>query len=299
MAEKLEFRALRADEVEVRIGTVSEKGKGCSLLLYKDARCDMSILDETVGSLNWKREHSNSNANCTVSIYNEKTGQWISKEDTGKESFTEKEKGLASDSFKRACVNWGIGRELYTSPFIWFAAGEVNIVKKGDTNKYTTYDRFSVTEMEVVDGRIKKVTVVNETTKTTKSFYGKNISTTASKPAATTAKPAQTKTAAKSTASKPAPATAKTPAKKAAPSAQTPSAPAPSVQTQSVADLGSYRITTDCSRKGMTLDELFAANEQTFLKRVVQCATPERPAMQADASYVKPFLESKGVSLAS
>lgn len=298
MAEKLEFRALRADEVEVRVGTVSEKG--CSLLLYKDARCDMSILDEKVGPLNWKREHSNGNANCTVSIYNEKTGQWISKEDTGTESFTEKEKGLASDSFKRACVNWGIGRELYTSPFIWFATGEVNIVaKKGDGNKKTTYDRFSVTEMEVVDGRIKKVTVVNETTKTTKSFYGKNISTTASKPAATTAKPAQTTAAAKSTTSKPAPATAKTPTKSAAPSVQAPNVQTPSVQTQSVADLGSYRITTDCSRKGKTLDELFAANEQTFLKRVVQCATPERPAMQADASYVKPFLESKGVSLAS
>lgn len=288
MAEKLEFRALRADEVEARVGTASEKG--CSLLLYKDARCDMNILDEAVGSMNWKREHSNGNANCTVSIYNDKTGQWIAKEDTGTESFSQKEKGLASDSFKRACVNWGIGRELYTSPFIWFSAGEVNLVKKDNSDKKTTYDRFSVTEMEVVDGRIKKVTVVNETTKTTKSFYGKNISTTASKPAATTAKPAQ-KTAAKSTASKPAPATAKTPAKSAAPT--------PSVQTQNVADLGSYRITTDCSRKGMTLNELFAANEQTFLKRVVQCATPERPAMQADASYVKPFLESKGVSLAS
>lgn len=296
MAEKLEFRALRADEVEARVGTASEKG--CSLLLYKDARCDMNILDEAVGPMNWKREHSNGNANCTVSIYNDKTGQWIAKEDTGTESFSQKEKGLASDSFKRACVNWGIGRELYTSPFIWFSAGEVNLVKKDNSDKKTTYDRFSVTEMEVVDGRIKKVTVVNETTKTTKSFYGKNISTT-SKPAATTAKPAQTKTAAKSTASKPAPTAAKTPAKSAAASVQTPSAPAPSVQTQDVADLGSYRITTDCSRKGMTLDELFAANEQTFLKRVVQCATPERPAMQADASYVKPFLESKGVSLAS
>lgn len=296
MAEKLEFRALRADEVEARVGTISEKG--CSLLLYKDARCDMNILDEVVGPMNWKREHSNGNANCTVSIYNDKTGQWIAKEDTGIESFSQKEKGLASDSFKRACVNWGIGRELYTSPFIWFSAGEVNILVDKDGKK-RTYDRFSVTEMEVVGGRIKKVTVVNETTKTTKSFYGKNISTTVSKPAATTAKSAQTKTAAKSAASKPAPATAKTPTKSAAPSVQTPSVQTPNVQTSSVADLGSYRITTDCSRKGMTLDELFAANEQTFLKRVVQCATPERPAMQADASYVKPFLESKGVSLAS
>ena len=294
MAEKLKFRALRADEVEVRVGTVSPKG--CSLLLYKDARCDMSILDETVGPLNWKREHSNENANCTVSIFNEKTSQWISKEDTGTESFTEKEKGLASDSFKRACVNWGIGRELYTAPFIWFSAGEVNLADKN--GKKTTYDRFSVSEMEVVNGRITKVTVVNETTKTTKTFYGKALSTatattkSATAPATKKSAPAATKTSA--SASKPAtskPAPAKTSEEKVAP-ATSPAAPNPT-------NLGSYRITTECSRKGMTLDELFAADEQAFLKRVVQFGTPDHPAMQADAAFVKPFLESKGISLAS
>lgn len=110
------FRKLRADEIEVRVGTVM-KG-AATLLLYKDARCDMNILDETVGQMGWKREHSRDNANCTVSIWDAEKGQWISKEDTGTESFTEREKGLASDSFKRACVNWGIGRELYTSPRI-------------------------------------------------------------------------------------------------------------------------------------------------------------------------------------
>ena len=110
------FRKLRADEIEVRVGSVMDGA--ATLLLYKDARCDMNILDETVGAMNWKRSHSRDNANCTVSIYNEKIKEWVSKEDTGTESYTEREKGLASDSFKRACVNWGIGRELYTLPRI-------------------------------------------------------------------------------------------------------------------------------------------------------------------------------------
>lgn len=134
------FRLLHADEIEARVATVNEKG--CSLLLYKDARCDMNILDETVGAMNWMRSHTRDNANCIVSIWDKDKEQWISKEDTGTESFTEKEKGLASDSFKRACFNWGIGRELYTSPFIWIPADKVNLIQKN--GKYTTYDKFVV-----------------------------------------------------------------------------------------------------------------------------------------------------------
>lgn len=134
------FRLLHADEIEARVATVNEKG--CSLLLYKDARCDMNILDETVGAMNWERTHTRDNANCTVSIWDKDKEQWISKEDTGTESFTEKEKGLASDSFKRACFNWGIGRELYTAPFIWISADKVNLSQKN--GKYTTYDKFVV-----------------------------------------------------------------------------------------------------------------------------------------------------------
>ena len=102
---KLEFRTLRADEIDVRVGSV---GNGnATLLLYKDARCDMNILDETVGPMNWERKHLRENANCIVSIYDEDKKSWVSKEDTGTESNTEAEKGLASDSFKRACFNWG------------------------------------------------------------------------------------------------------------------------------------------------------------------------------------------------
>lgn len=111
------FRNLYPNEIEVRVQQC--KQNGCSLLLYKDARCDMAILDETVGAFNWKREHTRDNKNCIVSCYDEIKMQWVSKEDTGTESNTEQAKGLASDSFKRACFNWGIGRELYTGGFIW------------------------------------------------------------------------------------------------------------------------------------------------------------------------------------
>ena len=104
------FRTLKANEIDVRIGQIN--AKGLTLLLYKDARADMNILDETVGPLNWSRNHQviGDRLYCTVSIYDEKKGQWISKQDVGTESYTEKEKGQASDSFKRACVILGICR---------------------------------------------------------------------------------------------------------------------------------------------------------------------------------------------
>lgn len=113
----MEFRTLQPDDIELRVGMAN--AKGFSLLLYKNARIDMQLLDETVGSMNWKRQHIRDNANCIVSIWDDAKKEWVSKEDTGTESQTEREKGLASDSFKRACVNWGIGRELYTAPFVW------------------------------------------------------------------------------------------------------------------------------------------------------------------------------------
>lgn len=153
----MQFRDLTADDIEVRVQSVKETG--CVLLLYKNARCDMNILDETVGCMNWKREHCRDNANCIVSIWDEKKAQWISKEDTGTESNTEAEKGLASDSFKRACFNWGIGRELYTAPFIWIPAGNVQI------NNKKTFDKFSVEKIKVENKRITGLAIINETLK--------------------------------------------------------------------------------------------------------------------------------------
>ena len=154
----MKFRNLKENEIDVRVSQI--QGNWCSLLLYKDARVDMDILDETVGSLNWKREHLRDNANCIVSIYDESKKEWISKEDTGTESFSEKEKGLASDSFKRACVNWGIGRELYTSPSI-FIFPMVTMAPKGkdnefylnDKGKYETKTRFYVDYIDYDDNK--------------------------------------------------------------------------------------------------------------------------------------------------
>ena len=152
----MEIRTLRTDEIECRINMV--KANGVSLLLYKDARVDQNILDEVVGPMNWQRSHSRDNANCTVSIWDAEKKQWVSKEDTGKESFTEKEKGLASDSFKRACFNWGIGRELYSAPFIWVKKEDCDIKPTGRKDKtgkdiLTCNDNFFVEQILYDDNR--------------------------------------------------------------------------------------------------------------------------------------------------
>lgn len=158
----MQIRTLKADEIECRVGTCSEKG--VSLLLYKNARVDMDILDETFGSLGWQRHHSRDNANCTVSVWDSEKSQWIEKEDTGTESNTEAEKGLASDSFKRACVNLGIGRELYTSPFIWIKAGDCSITQ-GRNGKPQCYDKFSVAGIAYDENRrIVELSVRNDKT---------------------------------------------------------------------------------------------------------------------------------------
>lgn len=171
-------RLLRAEEIECRIGTIN--GKGCSLLLYKDARVDMKILDETYGVGNWQRTHEviNGNLFCTIEIWNDRINQWIKKQDVGTESYTEKEKGEASDSFKRAGFNVGIGRELYTSPFIWIMpradmkpyntkdidendANEFYPYRKDGYNKaYTTKTVFKVTEIGYdEENKINKLTI--------------------------------------------------------------------------------------------------------------------------------------------
>lgn len=138
--KEIKFRPLKENEIDCRVAQI--ESNWCTLLLYKDARADMDLLDETVGAMNWKREHLRENANCVVSIYDEEKNEWVSKEDTGTESFTEQEKGLASDSFKRACVNWGIGRELYTAPSIFIVPKKEmgKNTRKTDENGETIYE---------------------------------------------------------------------------------------------------------------------------------------------------------------
>lgn len=155
------FRDLRADEIECRVAQANEYG--VSLLLYKDARCDQNILDETVGEFGWQRCHTRDNANCIVSLWDEKKQQWISKEDTGTESNTEKEKGLASDSFKRACFNWGIGRELYTAPVIKINRDYCTALKE-DKGKWKCFDSFEVQKIIIEKKRIVALAIRNAKT---------------------------------------------------------------------------------------------------------------------------------------
>ena len=158
----LTFRKLRECEIEARGQSVT--AKGLILLLYKDARCDMKLLDETVGPMNWQKEFLRDNRNCRVGIWDTDKLQWIYKEDTGTESNTEKEKGLASDSFKRACFNWGIGRELYSTPFIWVSADKCNIKQEG--GKYKCSDKFRVEKITYdSDGNIDGLSIFNDTAK--------------------------------------------------------------------------------------------------------------------------------------
>ena len=170
------FRDLRADEIECRVQSV--KSTGLVLLLYKDARVDMNILDETVGPVNWQRLHYECKGNlfCQVGIncHMERPSgltesgidhyqEWVWKSDCGAESNTEAQKGEASDSFKRACFNWGIGRELYTAPFTWIPAEKCNI-KDGKC-----YDKFIVEKIIIENKQITALAIWN-TTKNCRAF---------------------------------------------------------------------------------------------------------------------------------
>ena len=158
------FRPLRADEIECRIGTVSQKGKGLSLLLYKNARTDADILDETFGQFGWQCEFSEAKGTlfCRVGIRNAAGDDWVWKEDAGAPSNMEAAKGEASDAFKRACFKWGIGRELYTAPFIWVPTEKCNLVDRN--GKWVCYDTFDVAKIAIEDGRITGVRIVNRKT---------------------------------------------------------------------------------------------------------------------------------------
>ena len=164
-----EFRLLRADEIEVRVNQINEKG--CTLLLYKDARVDMNLLDETVGPENWqcKYEEHKGTLFCYVGI---RIGdEWVWKGDAGAPSNMEAQKGEASDAFKRACYRWNLGRALYNSPFIWVDASNYKGVKKGE--KWATYDRFKVSHIAYEGQSITELIIVNESAKNREVFvYG-------------------------------------------------------------------------------------------------------------------------------
>ena len=158
----MKFRELTKDDIEVRVQSV--KKNGLVLLLYKNARVDMNILDETVGAENWQNkfyEHKGI-LFCSLGIntnYNKPDlpDRWVWKDDAGVESNTEAEKGNASDARKRSGFAWGIGRELYTSPFIWIKADKCKIE---DNNK--CFDSFSVEKIKIENKRIVGLAIRND-----------------------------------------------------------------------------------------------------------------------------------------
>lgn len=164
------FRDLKASEVECRVGM--QGASGLTLLLYKDARVDMSILDETVGQENWQCKFYEFKGILFCSLGIRVNGEWIWKDDAGSESNTEAEKGNASDARKRAAVCWGIGRELYSAPFIWIKKDDYTLNDKGKLK-----DSFSVKSIEIKDKIITALEIVNNSTHKVVYTYGKKAAT--------------------------------------------------------------------------------------------------------------------------
>lgn len=163
----MKFRLLTENDIEVKVKQVKENG--AVLLLYKTARTDMDILDETVGSDNWTNDYREIKGNlyCGLAVRESRDAPFVWKWDCGIESREDGEgnekKGEASDAFKRAGFRWGIGRELYSAPFIWVGADKMNITGSG--GKFRTYDTFAV-ERIVYDSanRISGLSIMNQKT---------------------------------------------------------------------------------------------------------------------------------------
>lgn len=160
----MEFRRLTADEIEVRVQ--SSKEAGSILLLYKTARTDAAILEES--GVVWTNDYKVIDGVLFggIGIYDEDLEQFIWKWDCGVESNTEAEKGRASDAFKRAGFKWGIGRELYSSPFIYIKHydGEVKTyTDKNGKKKYSIDTNFFVNQISYDSkGRIETLQILDD-----------------------------------------------------------------------------------------------------------------------------------------
>lgn len=142
-----QFRLLRPDEIECRVQKCSEKG--VSVLLYKTARTDADLLDETVGADKWENDFKLIDGVLYGGLGVDYGKGLVWKWDAGTESNTEAEKGRASDAFKRAGFKHGIGRELYSAPFVFIPAGKCNI--RESSGRFSCYDNFEVASISYDD----------------------------------------------------------------------------------------------------------------------------------------------------
>lgn len=161
------FRDLKEEEIEVRVSRVTNAG--VELLLYKTARVDADILDETVGPMNWQCEFGEIKGTmfCRVVIRHDLGDglcEWIYKEDAGAPSNMEAQKGEASDAFKRACFKWGIGRELYSAPRVFVYADKCGKIQQGKNGKMQCWDEFHVEKIRIEGGKVTGLSIWNDTT---------------------------------------------------------------------------------------------------------------------------------------
>lgn len=183
------MRKIRAEEIQVRVAQVTSKG--CSLLLYKDARFDRAILDEEFGVMSWQNDFKVIDGKMYggIGVYDKNTSQWIWKWDCGVESNTEQEKGQASDCFKRSGFKWGIGVELYTAPFIW-----INTETKQEGNRWklaNPFVKYSVKSIEYDNDTISNLEIVDDKGNTVYSM-GKKVAKTTHKTENKVVEPAET-----------------------------------------------------------------------------------------------------------
>lgn len=161
------FRLLTKDEIECRISEVDKYGNGVKLLLYKTARTDAALLDETVGTFGWTNDFKVLDGKLYGGIGIQFDNVFLWRWDCGTESNVEAEKGQASDAFKRAGFKWGIGAELYTCPRIFISSEKCNIKSyrgADGKDKYKCYDEFSVEKIAYDEsGNIIAIAIRNDT----------------------------------------------------------------------------------------------------------------------------------------
>lgn len=172
------FRTLNAEEIECRIARIGRSSKGpyAQVILYKDARCDMALLDETFGPFGWRVENIEIKGNlyCTVSVKSP-DGEWIQKQDVGVESSFEPEKGEASDAFKRACTRWGAGRELYTGPKIFINLSDEEVYQ--NQGKFQTSVMLYVAEIAYNTRRQISNIIIKDADENVRFIYQEKIKT--------------------------------------------------------------------------------------------------------------------------
>lgn len=150
--ENINWRLLRAEDIELRPAFNKNDEKNVKLLLYQNARTAMDSLDDTVGQFNWQMTYTTVNNQIygELSIYDVEKNQWVTKSDCGEKSNISEDKGEASDIFKRCAVKWGFARELYTAPTITIPKDNYG------------YSGYKVKEIDYTETRkIKHLVIVN------------------------------------------------------------------------------------------------------------------------------------------